>query len=57
MATTHETERGGTVVQSWLPHPLDRQLREHAAAERRSLSSAIRIAVEDKLRKAEERRP
>ena len=57
MATTHETERGGTVVQSWLPHPLDRQLREHAAAERRSLSSAIRIAVEDKLRKAEVRRP
>lgn len=46
----HQTERGGTVAQSWLPHPLDKQLREHAAAERRSLSWIIRLAVEDQLR-------
>jgi hypothetical protein len=56
MATTQK-ERGGSVIQAWFPRPLDKQLREHAAAERRSLSSTVRLAVEDKLRRAEERRP
>ncbi len=56
MATT-ETDTSGTVVQAWLPHQLDQELRKHAEAERRSLSSTIRLAIEDKLRADEERRP
>ena len=56
MATTG-TDTSGTVVQAWLPHPLDQELRKHAEAERRSLSSTIRFAIEDKLRADEERRP
>jgi hypothetical protein len=55
---TAATERpSGKVAQVWLPHPLDQELRKHAKAERRSLSSTIRIAVEDKLRSDEERWP
>jgi len=51
-----EEKSSGTVVQTWLPHPLDKELRKHAEAERRSLSSAIRLAIEDRLRADEERR-
>jgi len=54
VATTQDSS--GTVVQAWLPHPLDKELRKHAEAERRSLSSAIRLAIEDRLRTDEERR-
>ena len=43
------TQQSGSVFQAWFPAPLDEQLREYAADERRSLSSAIRLAVEDKL--------
>jgi hypothetical protein len=49
-AVATQEKTGGRVVQTWLPHPLDQELRRHAKAERRSLSSAIRIAVEDKLK-------
>jgi hypothetical protein len=52
--------KAGSVLQTWLPHPLDQQLRRHAEAERRSLSSTIRLAVEDQLRTSptgEDRRP
>jgi hypothetical protein len=48
MAATQESN--GTVFQAWLPHPLDKELREYAEAERRSLSQTIRLAVEDQLR-------
>ena len=48
MAITEE-KSSGTVVQAWLPHPLDKELRKHAEAERGSLSQTIRLAVEDKL--------
>ena len=47
MAATQKSP--GSVVQVWLPHPTDEQLRQHAATERRSLSQTIRLAVEDKL--------
>ncbi|MGZ5308658.1 MAG: ribbon-helix-helix protein, CopG family [Solirubrobacterales bacterium] len=48
MAATQQSN--GTVFQAWLPHPLDKELRERAEAERRSISQTIRIAVEDRLR-------
>jgi hypothetical protein len=54
VATTETKTSPGVVVQSWLPTPLAHELRKHAEAERRSLSSTIRIAIEDKLR---ERQP
>jgi hypothetical protein len=56
MATTSTERPSGAVVQAWLPHPLDQELRKHAEAERRSLSSTIRLAVEDLLRADQERR-
>ena len=43
-------QESGSVVQTWLPHPLDKELRQHAADKRRSLSQTIRLAVEDQLR-------
>ena len=46
MASTQES---GSVFQAWFPAPLDEEFRKHCADERRSLSSAIRIAVEDRL--------
>jgi hypothetical protein len=49
VATQEKTS--GKVVQAWLPHPLDKELRKHAESERRSLSSTIRLAVEDALRR------
>lgn len=49
-------DSSGTVVQTWLPHPLDQELRKHAEAERRSLSQTIRLAIEDRLRADQERR-
>ena len=42
-------QKSGSVLQVWLPHPTDEQLRQYAADERRSLSSTIRLAVEDRL--------
>jgi len=54
---TSQEKQSGTVIQAWLPHPLDQELRKQAEAERRSLSSTIRLAIEDKLRADEERRP
>ena len=51
-------ETTGTRVQTWLPISLAEQLKAQADLERRSISSAIRIAVEDQLRRDEpERRP
>jgi hypothetical protein len=44
VATT-QAKQSGTVVQAWLPHPLDQELRKHAEAEGRSLSSTIRLAI------------
>jgi hypothetical protein len=46
----------GTVVQSWVPVDLAVELKRHAQVERRSVSSAIRIAIEDKLRADQGRR-
>ena len=54
MATTG-TASSGTVVQAWFPHPLDQELRKHAEPERRSRSSALRLAIEDRLQADEER--
>jgi hypothetical protein len=55
MATTSE-HPSGTVIQTWLPHPLDQELRKHAEAERRSLSSTIRLAIEGNLTRADRER-
>jgi hypothetical protein len=41
----------GEVVQSWVPPELARQLKRQAQRERRSVSSAIRIAIEDQRRR------
>jgi predicted transcriptional regulator len=55
--STTSRESTGVAIQTWLPHPVARQLKELAQAERRSMSSAIRNAVEDSLRhKADEGR-
>ena len=46
----------GERVQTWLQPELAEKLRRRAAAERRSVSSAIRNAVEDELRRKGRRR-
>ena len=40
----------GVRLQSWMPPVLAAEVRQHADSERRSVSSLIRIAVEDQLR-------
>jgi len=50
-------ESTGTLVQSWVPLNLAAELNRHADADRRSVSSTIRLAIEDKMRADEERRP
>lgn len=54
MATSSKERSSGTFARVWLPHSLGRELRKHAEAERRSLSSTIRLTIEDRLQ-AEER--
>lgn len=54
MATT--TEKPGERVQAWVPTDLAAELRKHAAAERRSISSAIRNALEDTLSRRQDSR-
>lgn len=51
------TEPSGKVVQSWVPAELAEQLKAKAELERRSVSSTIRLAIEDRLRSDEEQRP
>jgi hypothetical protein len=48
---TAETQSVGVVIQSWVPVALAEELKRHAASERRSVSSVIRIAVEDAVRR------
>ena len=48
MATT-STRPAGEKIQAWLPVELADRLRKQAEAERRSVSSAVRNAVEDQL--------
>jgi len=57
VATT-ESKTGAerAIVASWVPRSLADEIRRMAEAERRSVSSVIRNAVEDKLREGEERR-
>ena len=50
MASADQQHRMGTVVQSWVPRELAAELKRRAEAERRSVSSVIRIAVEERLR-------
>jgi hypothetical protein len=53
-----ETKQSTTViVQSVLPPELAEQLKAQAELERRSVSQTIRLALEDRLRGAQERRP
>lgn len=47
----------GTIVQSWVPIPVAEQLNAQAELERRSVSSLIKLAIEDRLRGAPEQRP
>jgi hypothetical protein len=49
MAEAKQQDSSGTVVQSWMPADLARDLKKQADAERRSVSAVVRIAVEDKL--------
>jgi hypothetical protein len=44
------TQRRGERIQAWVPASLAAELKRHAAEERRSVSAAIRIALEDRLR-------
>lgn len=50
MATTQTEGSTGRRVQSWVPVATAKALERHAAEERRSVSSMIRIAIEDRLR-------
>ena len=50
-------KESGRIVQSWVPPELAEQLKAQAELERRSVSSTIRLAIEDKLRADEEQRP
>jgi hypothetical protein len=52
---TAETQSVGVVIQSWVPVALADELKRHAALERRSVSSAIRLAIEDRLRQDSKR--
>jgi hypothetical protein len=53
-----ETKQSTTViVQSVLPPELAEQLKAQAELERRSVSQTIRLALEDRFRGAQERRP
>ena len=44
------TKDTGVVVQSWVSPRLAAELKRYAEAERRSVSSTIRLALEDRLR-------
>ena len=44
------TKQTGVVLQSWVSPALAAELKRHAEAERRSVSSTIRLALEDRLR-------
>ena len=44
------TKDTGKRVQAWISPSLAARLREQAAAERRSVSATIRLAVEDRVR-------
>ena len=46
-----ETRQPGRVIQSWVSPELAKQIRAAAQDERRSVSSMIRIAVEDSLQR------
>jgi hypothetical protein len=50
------TKSTSTRVQTWLPISLAEQLRAQCAIERRSISQTVRLAIEDRLRGAEEKR-
>jgi Ribbon-helix-helix protein, copG family len=54
---TESSKPSAAVAHTWLPADLAEQLKAQAELERRSVSSVIRIAVEDKLRSDEQRRP
>jgi hypothetical protein len=56
MAPTSE-KTTGTRVMTWLPISLAEQLRAEAELERRSVSSLIKLSIEDRLRGAQEKRP
>ena len=57
MATTTESSGPtGTIVQSWVPIPVAEQLKAQADLERRSVSSLIKLAIEDRLRGDPDRR-
>ncbi len=51
------TKTSGTRVQTWLPITLAEQLKAQADLERRSVSNVIKVAIEDRLRGTQERRP
>ena len=50
------TKSTGVVIQSWVTPQLAAELKRYAEAERRSVSAAIRIALEDRLRPGPEDR-
>ena len=54
---TDAKQSGTVIVQSVLPPDLAEQLKAQAELERRSVSQTIRLALEDRFRGAQERRP
>jgi hypothetical protein len=44
-------------IQAWVPSTLAEQLRAQADLERRSISQTVRLAIEDRLRGGQEKRP
>ena len=47
---TMKTDPSGVRLQSWVPPALAAELKQHADAERRSVSQVVRLAIEDQLR-------
>ena len=56
MTTQSKPGEARTIVASWVPQTLADAIRQKAEAERRSVSSVVRNALQDQLREAEERR-
>ena len=51
------TKSTGTRVQTWLPISLAEQLRTQGRSRAAILSGLLRVALEDRLRGAQEKRP
>jgi hypothetical protein len=57
VTTTATRSPAGRVIQTWLSPALAEQVKQQAERERRSVSALVRIAVEDRLGRADRTGP